>query len=633
MKKVSLLFMLMLSFVLCDAKPKIQFYSYEYDFGEIKEADGKVTYKFEFRNVGNKDLILTEVKYSCGCLVANYSKNSIAPSQSGFIEAIYNSYRRPGKFIKGFEVKTNEPKFSESSGEQPYILSVYGTVEGLTEAERANDIAKTESSQVGATSAHDFSFNFPKSVTFELGKTLCTDYPYSEEDKKIFLKVEYNAEKGRISYYLLGARYSDGRYTHFGSGISSCDFVDGQGRKVTTDHEYYSRSRSYSYFVLLNKCDGDKLFVQSVEVWDQIGRTPFPRRVINVNKEILPFNSWKEDYAFNKAIKGNLQDAISYLRNCKYDNLRNLVESRVLSDFTSSINNIVYINENYPSLKEKLANSMLSLISSVSDCKKFMTCYSSSHANEAETALYNVLKDSQSASDVDAFLEIFPNGEHASYMKNRKMEFQYWEKAKDGTISDCAAYLSKFPTGNYVSEVKARKQYLEGVQTNSNKALWKMGNKICHCNTSGITMVTLDQWNEDKSSFKGIVVASPGGLYEGNILQKGNMLWLEPKGWHKCLEEEVSYALENDKSAEAEKLLSERNMKFRRGTMVSYQCSSRGFLGLYNNYYNIIAKVEDWNEDFTKMKIQIVKTDGVGKFDGEDIYEGKYIWVSPIGWK
>lgn len=157
-----------------------------------------------------------------------------------------------------------------------------------------------------------------------------------------------------------------------------------------------------------------------------------------------------------------------------------------------------------------------------------------------------------------------------------------------------------------------------------------MGNKICHCNTYGVTMVTLDQWNEDKSNFKGIVVASPGGLYEGTILQKGNLLWIEPENWHKCLEDEIQYALNNDRSVEAEKLLSEKNMKFPRGTVVS-QTFQTGWLFKFNN--TITAKVEDWNDDFTKMKIQIVSTGGLNYFNGESIYEGKYIWVSPIGWQ
>ena len=157
-----------------------------------------------------------------------------------------------------------------------------------------------------------------------------------------------------------------------------------------------------------------------------------------------------------------------------------------------------------------------------------------------------------------------------------------------------------------------------------------MGNKICHCDSYGITMVTLDQWNEDKSMFKGIVIASPGGLYEGNILQKGNQLWIEPKGWHKCLDSDINYALTNDKSAEAAELLRTKNMKFKRGTIVSQTFYSRG---LFSSSYTVQAKVEDWNEDYTKMKIQITKTDGLEYLNGESIYSSKYIWVTPIGWK
>lgn len=74
MKKLSLSFLLVLAFVLCNAQPKIQFDSNTYDFGKVKEEGGKVTGRFEFTNVGTEDLILTNVRPGCGCTAADYSR-------------------------------------------------------------------------------------------------------------------------------------------------------------------------------------------------------------------------------------------------------------------------------------------------------------------------------------------------------------------------------------------------------------------------------------------------------------------------------------------------------------------------------------------------------------------------------
>ena len=119
-----------------------------------------------------------------------------------------------------------------------------------------------------------------------------------------------------------------------------------------------------------------------------------------------------------------------------------------------------------------------------------------------------------------------------------------------------------YPKGRFTSEIQNKKDGIvkeehrqAQIKVNSNKGIWKLGNKLCNCTSDGIIMATLDQWNEDQSSFKGIIAASPGGLFQGDLLQKGNQLWFETKDWHKCLDDEVEYALNHDKSLEAEQLL------------------------------------------------------------------------------
>lgn len=87
------------------------------------------------------------------------------------------------------------------------------------------------------------------------------------------------------------------------------------------------------------------------------------------------------------------------------------------------------------------------------------------------------------------------------------------------------------------------------IATNSNVNNWKLGNKICNCQKSHV-MVILDSWNEDKTSFKGQILASDVTLFEGQAMKKSSTVWFDTKGWHKCLEDEIEYCLKHDKSAE-----------------------------------------------------------------------------------
>ena len=85
---------------------KIQFESEVVDYGTIlQDADGNR--EFKFKNVGKEPLILTSVMSSCGCLVASWPKEPIAPGKSGVIKAHYDT-KRVGKFEKTLTVNSND---------------------------------------------------------------------------------------------------------------------------------------------------------------------------------------------------------------------------------------------------------------------------------------------------------------------------------------------------------------------------------------------------------------------------------------------------------------------------------------------------------------------------------------------
>ena len=86
--------------------PKFKFVSHEHDFGNVIEGV-KVAYKFKFTNVGGSDLIINQVKTSCGCTVSRFPKEAIKPGESNFIELTFDSYRRKGFNHKNATVLAN----------------------------------------------------------------------------------------------------------------------------------------------------------------------------------------------------------------------------------------------------------------------------------------------------------------------------------------------------------------------------------------------------------------------------------------------------------------------------------------------------------------------------------------------
>ena len=89
------------------------------DVGEIPQGTPK-TIKFEFTNATSKTVLITNVKAACGCTATDYSKESIAPGKTGYVNAIYNA-ASAGAFTKSVTVTTSD---SDSSKQ----LTFKGTV-------------------------------------------------------------------------------------------------------------------------------------------------------------------------------------------------------------------------------------------------------------------------------------------------------------------------------------------------------------------------------------------------------------------------------------------------------------------------------------------------------------------------
>lgn len=73
-----------------------------HDFGQIV-LNKPATAVFIFKNTSDKPVVITTAKSSCGCTVAEYTKEPVKPGDEGQVKATYNSARE-GSFSKSVTV-------------------------------------------------------------------------------------------------------------------------------------------------------------------------------------------------------------------------------------------------------------------------------------------------------------------------------------------------------------------------------------------------------------------------------------------------------------------------------------------------------------------------------------------------
>lgn len=84
----------------------VQFRVTEYDFGNIKQNE-PVSYTFEFKNVGKRDITIVNVSASCGCTTPNWKGGIYRPDSTGKVTATFNAASE-GFFNKIVTVTTSE---------------------------------------------------------------------------------------------------------------------------------------------------------------------------------------------------------------------------------------------------------------------------------------------------------------------------------------------------------------------------------------------------------------------------------------------------------------------------------------------------------------------------------------------
>ncbi|MEM9935294.1 MAG: DUF1573 domain-containing protein [Bacteroidota bacterium] len=118
---LSLLVFCSISLLVAQNDHKISFDKTTHDFGTMDKNDLAETV-FTFTNTSESPLKLTNVKASCGCTTPFYTKESIAPGETGEVKVKYNTARM-GAFTKSVTVRYDTAKTA-----RPIILYIKGKV-------------------------------------------------------------------------------------------------------------------------------------------------------------------------------------------------------------------------------------------------------------------------------------------------------------------------------------------------------------------------------------------------------------------------------------------------------------------------------------------------------------------------
>ncbi len=120
MIRIILIICLLLGFETTIAQ-SINFLHDKWDFGTIAEDGGAVSHIFEFTNSGDKPIVITDVRTTCGCTTPEYSKRPITPNSKSSIEIKYDPLYRPGPIARDISIYT-------SADREPVVVKISGFV-------------------------------------------------------------------------------------------------------------------------------------------------------------------------------------------------------------------------------------------------------------------------------------------------------------------------------------------------------------------------------------------------------------------------------------------------------------------------------------------------------------------------
>ena len=91
------------------AAPVATFEPTTFDFGDMKQGEKK-SHTFMLKNDGKTNLVIRNVRSSCGCTAVAPSKSTIEPGETAPINVTFDSRGKRGRQSKSITVITNDPK-------------------------------------------------------------------------------------------------------------------------------------------------------------------------------------------------------------------------------------------------------------------------------------------------------------------------------------------------------------------------------------------------------------------------------------------------------------------------------------------------------------------------------------------
>ncbi len=126
MKKVFLFLFLSLLFstaCLSQAQSILQWDKKVYDFGTVNpQKEDVISVVFHFDAIGENPVVIHDVKVTCGCTSAEWTKRAIRPKEKGEVQVFVSIKTLKGFFDKRLFVKTNSNNGIELLRVKGYVI-------------------------------------------------------------------------------------------------------------------------------------------------------------------------------------------------------------------------------------------------------------------------------------------------------------------------------------------------------------------------------------------------------------------------------------------------------------------------------------------------------------------------------
>lgn len=126
------------------AQGKLVFTPSEWNFGTIREADGRVTHVFSGQNTGDKPVVILDVTTTCGCTAPEFSKQPILPGAKTQVKVTFDPANRPGTFAKDLIVYSIERQKIASLTIRGSVVAREKTPEELYPVDAGDGLRLTE---------------------------------------------------------------------------------------------------------------------------------------------------------------------------------------------------------------------------------------------------------------------------------------------------------------------------------------------------------------------------------------------------------------------------------------------------------------------------------------------------------